>query len=71
MARDGELCKLLDCGATYLAITLSGSKGIAVIYDAETCQELRRVNHDERISAIHMNSTGEYIVTGGLRSMKI
>lgn len=71
VARDGELCKLLDCGATYLAVTLSGSKGVAVIYDAETCQELRRVNHDERISAFHMNSTGEYIVTGGLRSMKI
>ncbi|KAJ6785399.1 hypothetical protein PWT90_07187 [Aphanocladium album] len=71
VAREGELCKLFVCGSEYLAVTLSGSKGIAVIYDTETCQELRRICHGERITAIHMNITGEYIVTGGLRSMRI
>lgn len=70
VARDGELCKRVVCGSEYLAVALSGSKGAAVIYDTETCQELRRIYHGERISAVHMNSTGEYIVTGGLRSMK-
>ncbi|KAM3432050.1 hypothetical protein NHJ13734_007048 [Beauveria thailandica] len=70
VARDGGLCKFLVCGATYLAVALSGSTGTAIVYDAETCQELRRFSHGERIAALHINSTGEYIVTGGLRSMK-
>ncbi|PQK17647.1 hypothetical protein BB8028_0008g01560 [Beauveria bassiana] len=70
VARDGGLCKFLVCGATYLVVALSGSTGTAIVYDAETCQELRRFSHGERIVALHINSTGEYIVTGGLRSME-
>ncbi|KAM0739855.1 hypothetical protein ACQRIT_005039 [Beauveria bassiana] len=49
-------------------ITVARDGGL--LYDAETCQELRRFSHGERIVALHINSTGECIVTGGLRSMK-
>ncbi|TQW03397.1 NACHT and WD domain protein [Cordyceps javanica] len=71
VSRDGELCTHLVCGSAYLVVTLSRSAGLAIIYDTETCLELRRIRHGELITAIHMNSTGEYVVTGGLRSMKI
>lgn len=70
VARDGDLCKLLVSSSAYVAVTLSRGNGVAVLYDAETCQELRRISHGERISAIHINATGEYIVTGGPRFIK-
>ncbi|RYP19860.1 hypothetical protein DL765_003114 [Monosporascus sp. GIB2] len=71
VGRDGESCKALVCSDAYLVIALSDSKGAFVVYLAETCEEVRRLNHGERIGAMDMDSTGEQVVTGGLKFIRI
>lgn len=68
---NGEQCKTLVCGTTYVVVGLSDAKGTVVAYIAETCQEHRRFSHGERIGAMSMDSTGERLVTGGLKFIKI
>jgi WD40 repeat protein len=71
VGRNGEICKFLMCGDSFLAIGLSGIDGMVVLYDTETCQELRKLHHGERLGAMDINTTGESLVTGGVRSLKI
>ncbi|KAB5570698.1 NACHT and WD domain protein [Coniochaeta sp. 2T2.1] len=71
VGRDGEQCKSLAVGNTYLAVGLSDGKGTVVLYLTDTCEEFRRISHGERINAMALNSTGDLLVTGGYKLVKI
>ncbi|KAI3327016.1 hypothetical protein HD806DRAFT_380060 [Xylariaceae sp. AK1471] len=71
VGQDGELCKALVCGNAHIAVSLSDAKGTVVLYVTETCQELRRFQHGERIGTMNMDSTGEQVITGGVKFIRL
>jgi len=67
----GGSFKTMVCGNTHIIIGLSDMKGTVVVYLADTYQEFQRYCHGERITAMNIDTTGERIVTGGLRFVKL
>ncbi|MCJ1409768.1 hypothetical protein MMC19_003851 [Ptychographa xylographoides] len=55
---------------TYI-VCLVDNGGVVVVYYAETCEELRRMNHGEWVTHIAANSTGSAIVTAGITKCKV
>lgn len=68
---EGEVCKAVVCSDVFLAVALSGKEGQIVIYDMETCQEVRRLSHGERIGAVSIDSLSDRLATGGLKWAKV
>lgn len=42
-----------------------------VIWHAETCEEIRRINHEEYLIEIAINKKGDHICTAGIHTIKI
>ena len=51
-------------------ITLMRSSGKAVVWSAETCEELRRVSHGEYVMAVTVNKLDTILVTAGFKTIK-
>jgi WD40 repeat protein len=64
---NGEQCKTLVAGESYLVVGLADSKGSFVLYPTDTFEEVRRCQHGEHLSAMSMNRQGSQLVTGGLK----
>ena len=52
-------------------ITMIDSSGTVVVWYAETCDEARRMYHDEWITSIKASKTANLIATAGIRTVRI
>lgn len=65
-----------DSGSQVLATTdlfvaLVPSAQRIIIWNAETCEELRRISHEEYLLRMAINRKGDLICTSGLRTIKV
>ncbi|KAH8807649.1 NACHT and WD domain protein [Xylogone sp. PMI_703] len=52
-------------------VTLIGSSGTIIIWSAETCEEIRRLYHEEYVTAIKASKSFNLIATGGVKTIRV
>jgi WD40 repeat protein len=52
-------------------IALIGSSGTLVIWHAETCEEARRICHDEYVTGIKASKTSNLVATAGIKTIRV
>ena len=52
-------------------ITLMSSRGKAIVWSAETCEELVRINHGEYVTHMALDKLGTTLSTAGMRTIRI
>jgi WD40 repeat protein len=69
VGRDETASKVRCIGVYFL--TLVSSNGTVIIWSAETCEELRRIEHGEWVVLFETNATGSAVATSGRFTFKI
>ncbi|KAL2022191.1 hypothetical protein VTK56DRAFT_6020 [Thermocarpiscus australiensis] len=69
VGQDETASKVRCTGAYFLA--LISSNGTVIIWSAETCEELRRLEHGEWVLSCETNATGSAVATSGRFTFKI
>ncbi|KAL2131707.1 hypothetical protein VTI74DRAFT_4726 [Chaetomium olivicolor] len=65
-----ETASKVRCTGVYF-LTLVSSNGTVIIWSAETCEELRRLEHGEWVILFETNATGSAVATSGRFTFKI
>lgn len=65
----GKTATAVACGESTFAVGLNN--GAVFIYDNATFQELRSFQHQEAIKILHYSSTGDLLVSAGMRRVKL
>jgi WD40 repeat protein len=69
VGRDETASKVRCTGVYFL--TLVSSNGTVIVWSAETCEELRRLEHGEWVVLLETNATGSAAATSGRFTFKI
>ncbi|KAK4124764.1 hypothetical protein N657DRAFT_632722 [Parathielavia appendiculata] len=69
VGQDEMASKVRAIGVYFL--TLVSSNGTVIIWSAETCEELRRLEHEEWVVLFETNATGSAVATSGRATFKI
>ena len=69
VGQDESADKVRSAGVYFLA--LNSSSGIVTIWSAETCEELRKIQHGEPVALLETNATGSAAATSGQFTFKI
>ncbi|KAK4102353.1 hypothetical protein N658DRAFT_470033 [Parathielavia hyrcaniae] len=69
VGQDETASKVRATGVYFL--TLVSSNGTVIIWSAETCEELRRLEHGEWVVLFETNATGSAVATSGRSTFKI
>ncbi|KAM7215743.1 hypothetical protein V8F06_008853 [Rhypophila decipiens] len=64
-----EFASSIICKGAYFA-TLIGN-GVVIVWHAETCEEARRLNHEEWISVVECSRTSSLLATAGTNTIRI
>lgn len=65
-----ETASEVRCNGAYF-LALVSSSGTVIVWSAETCEELRRLEHGEWVVLFETNATGSMVVTSGRFTFKI
>lgn len=65
-----EIASAIRCGTIYF-FTLISHSGTVVVWNIETCEELRRLCHNEWVMRIETNKSGSMIVTAGRYTYRV
>jgi WD40 repeat protein len=65
-----ETASKVRCTGVYF-LTLVSSNGTVIVWSAETCEELRRLEHGEWVVLLETNATGSAAATSGRFTFKI
>ncbi|KAL2263940.1 hypothetical protein VTK26DRAFT_4127 [Humicola hyalothermophila] len=65
-----ETASKVRCTGVYF-LTLVSSNGTVIVWSAETCEELRRLEHGEWVVLFETNTTGSTVATSGRLTFKI
>ncbi|KAJ4291593.1 hypothetical protein N0V88_006193 [Collariella sp. IMI 366227] len=65
-----ETASKVRCTGVYF-LTLVSSNGTVIVWSAETCEELRRLEHGEWVVLFETNPTGSSVATSGRFTFKI
>lgn len=65
-----EIASVIRCGTVYF-FTLVSHNGTVIVWYKETCEELRRLCHNEWVMVMEMNQTGSLVATGGQYTYRI
>ena len=69
VGEDGSASKILASSAYFLS--LMSNSGIVVLWNAETFEEVRRLEHGEYVSIMALNKSGEILATAGIHNYVI
>lgn len=69
VGQDETASKVRSVGVYFL--TLVSSNGTVIVWSAETCEELRRLEHGEWVVLFETNGTGSMVVSSGRFTFKI
>ncbi|KAI9725250.1 MAG: hypothetical protein M1828_003431 [Chrysothrix sp. TS-e1954] len=58
------------CKDTFFC-TLVGIKGTLIVWHADTCEEARRVTHDEYVTHVASSNTSNMVATAGFKTTKV
>lgn len=65
-----EIASVIRCAGTYFFMLICRN-GTAIVCHMETCEELRRIHHEEWVTLMETNKTGSLVVTGGRLTNKV
>ena len=65
---DSTISRILATEACF--VTLMSSRGIAVVFSAETLEQLCRINHGEYVTHMAADKLGTTLITAGIRSFR-
>ena len=65
-----ETASKVRCTGVYF-LTLVSSNGTVIVWSAETCEELRRLEHGEWVVLFETNETGSMVVSSGRFTFKV
>ncbi|KAJ5958775.1 NACHT and WD domain protein [Penicillium vulpinum] len=65
-----ETASKIICKDNYF-ITLIGSSGTLVVWDAETCGEARRLHHGEWVTSIKASKIKSLVASAGIRTIRV
>ncbi len=72
VGKSRQTAMVLSAGSYFAVLAQSRiSGGEIVIYEANTCKELRRLNHEERVLLMGFDNSGSKLATHGFRTTKI
>ncbi|KAI1259686.1 hypothetical protein F5Y18DRAFT_432995 [Xylariaceae sp. FL1019] len=65
-----ELPSKIRCAGTYY-VTLISHSGAVIVWQMETCAEIRRLEHNEWVTLMEINQPGTLVATGGRFTFRI
>ncbi|KAH9907804.1 hypothetical protein F4778DRAFT_447789 [Xylariomycetidae sp. FL2044] len=69
LGQDEIVSKVRSAGIYF--VTLISHNGTVIVWRMETCEELRRLNHDEWVTLMEVNKTGNLAATGGRYTFRV
>ncbi|KAK3941650.1 vegetative incompatibility protein HET-E-1 [Diplogelasinospora grovesii] len=65
-----ETASKVRCAGTYV-LALVSTSGTIVVWSAETCEELRRLEHEEYVVLMEVNEAGSMVVSSGRFTLRV